>query len=821
VNKIQGQPSLFLLDLKGKEYPAIAEVNRKKRVNGQREISLSFLYEDINADFLHNIEFGWKILFKGEWYTITSPTYALDGDVFSVGVDAVLSFFVDMNGHYLQDKVEDKSKTPASFFRELFKGTGYGYVLVDNLAANTLNYQANQSKTERFLYGIDRFKGEYIIRGKQAYIHGLIGSDKDVVLHEDLNIKDVSIEVDGSGFHTWAKGFGDKDDTQENADYKLNIEYVSPLVAKHGYIEGPAIRDGSYKHADALTEAVKKQVENSYKISTTITAVDLTNNGYPEMQFEEGDRVFLYVTDLKQNQQVRVVEIDETFDWEGNIIDAQYTVGNEGIAARYKTQQYDIISDFRDIQSGKKTLEFNWLPEAIKRASDIINGNIDSHFKYGAGEIIGINKSNPNGYMRFNTDGLGFSRDGGKTYRSAITYEGIVADAITTGTLRSILIESVDIFGSRFYSESDSDYMEIVGGNIELVQNNGRKLDIGPSGFYGYNQGGSTRFQADRSLVTSAALGTSNYNVYLAAEDSGDIPGEVRAVKTSTLGGGGSSTDYEYIDIRSRSIKSAYGRHFYIGTDAGELRVMSQGLLGSGVYRDIRANKLFANEYETNGGNILYLRASSRVRVYGTGSSSSLSDIEVGRVYANVMITNTDNAYVGTNGELRVVNKGLSEIYRDVRASGFLGTSISLSSSAENAVNFHVRPAGDGEVHITSRSGSGSFRPVRASSFEEGSLRENKKNIVRFDEDVLSTIKTNGVYTYHMNEQGDEEKKKLGVMVNEAPDIVKGESLETVSLYPLTSYVYRGVQQLAHKDAEQDGRILALEEEIKKLKGVI
>src|SRR5699024_970069 len=100
----------------------MAEVNRKKRVNGQREISLSFLYDDINADFLHDIEFGWKILFKGEWYTITSPTYALDGDKFNVGVDAVLSFFVDLNGHYLQDELEDKSKTPASYFRELFEG---------------------------------------------------------------------------------------------------------------------------------------------------------------------------------------------------------------------------------------------------------------------------------------------------------------------------------------------------------------------------------------------------------------------------------------------------------------------------------------------------------------------------------------------------------------------------------------------------------------------------------------------------------------------------------------------------------------------------
>src|SRR5699024_7583974 len=199
------------------------------------------------------------------------------------------------------------------------------FVLVDNLSANTLNYQANKSKTERFLYGIDRFKGEYVIRGKQAYIHDQIGSDKNVILHEDLNIKDVSIEVDATGFHTWAKGFGDKDDSEQDADYKLEVEYVSPLVDKYGYIEGPAIRDGSYKHADAITKAVKNQVENSYKISSTITAVDLTNNGYPEMQFEEGDRVWLYVTQLNQNQQVRVVEIDETFDWEGNIIDVQYT----------------------------------------------------------------------------------------------------------------------------------------------------------------------------------------------------------------------------------------------------------------------------------------------------------------------------------------------------------------------------------------------------------------------------------------------------------------------------------------------------------------
>lgn len=471
--KIEGQPSLFLLDLKGKEYPAIAEVNRKKRVNGQREITLSFYYDEINELFIHDVEFGWKLLFRGEWYTITAPTYALDGNKFSVGVDAVLSFFVDMNGHYLQDEVEDKSMTPANYFRDLFKDTDYSYVLVDNLSSNTLNYQPNQSKTERFLYGVDRFKGEYKVQGKQAYIHSLIGSDKDVILHEDLNIKDVSIEVNASGFHTWAKGFGDKDESKENAEYELEVEYISPLVEKYGYIEGPAIRDGKYKKKKELENAVKKQVENSYKISSAIDAVDLTNNGYPEMQFEEGDRIWLYVTDLKQNQQVRVMEIEETFDWEGNIIDAKYTLGDEGIATRYKTQQYDTIKDFNDIQNGRKKIEKSWLDDAVQRASDIINGNLTSYFEYGVGEIIGINKDDPNGYMRFNTDGIGFSRDGGKTYRTAITYEGIVADAITAGTLRGIVTEGVEIYGGALYSlNNDNTYWDLESGKLKMQNAN-------------------------------------------------------------------------------------------------------------------------------------------------------------------------------------------------------------------------------------------------------------------------------------------------------------------------------------------------------------
>src|SRR5699024_9686922 len=98
-----------------------------------------------------------------------------------------------------------------------------------------------------------------------------------------------------------------------------------------------------------------------------------------------------------------------------------------------------------------------------------INGNLDSHFTYNAGEIIGVNRNNPNGYMRFNTDGLGFSRDGGVTYQTAITYEGIVADAITAGTLRGILIEGVEIRGGILQSLNNSNtFWDLETGLMEL-----------------------------------------------------------------------------------------------------------------------------------------------------------------------------------------------------------------------------------------------------------------------------------------------------------------------------------------------------------------
>ena len=63
--------------------------------------------------------------------------------------------------------------------------------------------------------------------------------------------------------------------------------------------------------------------------------------------------------------------------------------------------------------------------------SEIIYDTNGQHF---------MDKKNNNNIMTMNSSGLLLSTDGGKTAKTAITAEGIVADTITTGTLNANLI---------------------------------------------------------------------------------------------------------------------------------------------------------------------------------------------------------------------------------------------------------------------------------------------------------------------------------------------------------------------------------------------
>ncbi|MCD9060746.1 hypothetical protein, partial [Staphylococcus chromogenes] len=60
----------------------------------------------------------------------------------------------------------------------------------------------------------------------------------------------------------------------------------------------------------------------------------------------------------------------------------------------------------------------------------------------------------------------------------------------------------------------------------------------------------------------------------------------------------GSISSYKYLPIRSLALKFPQNSNGYVGVD-GEFRIMSEGLV-NGVYRDLRANGIYANRLISN-----------------------------------------------------------------------------------------------------------------------------------------------------------------------------------------------------------------------------
>ena len=77
--------------------------------------------------------------------------------------------------------------------------------------------------------------------------------------------------------------------------------------------------------------------------------------------------------------------------------------------------------------------------------------NAQTELKFTKNGILAIEKDNSNRLVILNSAGLGVSTDGGKTFGSAITAEGVNASAIHTGILKAINIEGVTINGSEIY----------------------------------------------------------------------------------------------------------------------------------------------------------------------------------------------------------------------------------------------------------------------------------------------------------------------------------------------------------------------------------
>ena len=430
---------------------------RKQSINGEREITLSFLRGDINDKFIADIETGWTANFKGDKYHLFNEREDQHGNK---EFDAVLDFFHHFNGRWHMDEVDDKSMTIDDSIRPLFDDSPYVLSIIDNFYANTMNYSKQQNSTERFLYFIGRHNAEFNIPigTRTVQVRNKIGVQRnDVFIHEDDNLVDFNITTDTGSFCTTIEYYYDfkKVDggDSEKKPTKKDV-YRSPMADKYGEQPGEPIYDERFSIKENARLAAKQKQEATWKSSFEIAAERFST------PLNIGDEVRFIVPSKSINGYIRVVEINEQFDEDGELIEATYTFGNENIANQYRKMQYDALQDVHDILNGRKPIPYSVLPKAVREATAIINAGDSTQFYYQEDGIYGFNKDNPNWSVRMNANGLGYSVDGGQNYNNAITHLGVVTEALTAGT--------IDANRVTIYGDKQTKRVEINGDRIKV-----------------------------------------------------------------------------------------------------------------------------------------------------------------------------------------------------------------------------------------------------------------------------------------------------------------------------------------------------------------
>lgn len=133
-----------------------------------------------------------------------------------------------------------------------------------------------------------------------------------------------------------------------------------------------------------------------------------------------------------------------------------------------------------------------------------------------------------------------------------------------------------------------------------------------------------------------------------------------------------------------------------------------------------------------------------------------------------------------------------------------------LAVRTENSEHSVYLQPGSGEVKVTAPADPDTFKDLRAynllannavyaNGVNVSSDKNRKRDIELYNVDALNEIYTTPVYTYHLDVDLDEELKRIGIIMQEAPlDAIdlKGTG---VDLYQMTCMLWRAIQQLYDK----------------------
>lgn len=365
---------------------------------------------------------------------------------------------------------------------------------------------------------LDNFGGEYLFDNNQVKLLAEAGKKTNVVIAYGKNLTDItqeeSIENTYTSIYGWAKkGTGDDEEILTLPEIYIDSDYVNNYTERR--IQMVDFSDKEPKDITALRSMVKSYIKSNKvgipKVSIKASYVDLASSVMDTQlqnleEIDLCDWVTITFNQLKINTTAQIVK----------------TVWNVSLD-RYKSIELgESRTDFAKVIEESKeemkqvTNKINWLEQAQQEASDIIKNPGKGHV------VIYPSLADPQEFLimdttdiktakkvwRWNVGGLGFSSTGyNGSYGLAMTNNGaMVADRMTTGTLRAINIIGVAITGSTIDGgviTSSNGYNKIIlkDGTISNYYNNVLRSQINSIEFSLYDAKGFVVMKLQESGV--------------------------------------------------------------------------------------------------------------------------------------------------------------------------------------------------------------------------------------------------------------------------------------------------------------------------------
>lgn len=427
-------------DVENNEYQAQCEIEKTDAVNGEKSLSGTIYFGQEVKD---NLSKGWTLSFLDEEYVVV--TYKKNDKDNTVAFNAVQAFFYKMSKTGFYEKWNG-SHPFTNYLDALFAGTGYTY---DNTASVSAFEKQDWGMSDRLsLFNdiIDQANVEFSVAGTIIHVVPAMGSDLSTIVRKKFNLDTAEIQTDNTSFATYGRGYGAYSKPDDTTSPRLEVEYKSPLYdyyyPKFGAIEAVPVADERYTIAGNLLTAVKEKVDKSWAISLTLNLVDLQSVGYKYAMAKPGDYITVIDENINFSDKVRIIKVTSDYDIRGTRTQTEVECGSLSFAEQQKTSQ----STLSNVAAGKIPVPNEWLTSQVQLATNnLLAARTELNFTDQG--IIAVDKSDANKVVILNSAGLGVSTDGGKTFKSAITADGVVADRLYGNLIKGITFETSNSAG--------------------------------------------------------------------------------------------------------------------------------------------------------------------------------------------------------------------------------------------------------------------------------------------------------------------------------------------------------------------------------------